>query len=164
MSYFPFRRSLLVLGLSLAFLPGVIAAKCGEITGKGDINIVGSAFPALQHIAKEMESCNRAGLKIAFKMTPEARQETERAFASDGKSPFDAAVISMGTFGGLLSKGQLQPMTDLVGKYQAKYKIEEKMLVRINGEVMAIAFMQNAQNLFYRKDIFDLVLRLVFAH
>ena len=102
-----------------------------------------------------MESCNRTGLKIAFKMTPEARQETERAFASDGTSPFDAAVISMGTFGGLLSKGQLQPMTDLVGKYKAKYKIEENMLVRVNGEVMAIAFMQNAQNLFYRKDIFD---------
>ncbi len=53
------------------------------------------------------------------------------------------------------SKGQLQPLTDLVNKYRTKYKIEESMLVRVNGEVMAIAFMQNAQNLFYRKDLFD---------
>ena len=155
MNQFTLRRSLLASALLLALTPSLVAAKCGEITGKGDINIVGSAFPALQHIAKEMESCNRSGLKIAFKMTPEARQETERAFASDGKSPFDAAVISMGTFSGLASKGQLQPMTDLVAKYKAKYKIEENMLIRINGEVMAIAFMQNAQNLFYRRDIFE---------
>eukprot|EP01036_Dinobryon_divergens_P050484 gene50484-67604_t len=46
-------------------------------------------------------------------------------------------------------------MTDLVNKYKAKYKIEDNMLVKVNGEVMAIAFMQNAQNLFYRKDLFD---------
>lgn len=39
--------------------------------------------------------------------------------------------------------------------YRTKYKIEESMLVRVNGEVRAIAFMQNAQNLFYRKDLFD---------
>ena len=149
------RKRLVASALLLALMPSWVLAKCGEITGKGDINIVGNAFPALQHIAKEMESCNRSGLKIAFKMTPEARQETERAFASAGKSPFDAAVISMGTFSALFSKGQLQPMTELVGKYKAKYKIEENMLIRINGDVMAIAFMQNAQNLFYRKDIFD---------
>ena len=155
MNQFTLRRSLVASALLLAFAPSLVAAKCGEITGKGDINIVGNSFPALQHIAKEMESCNRAGLKIAFKMTPEARQETERAFASDGKSPFDASVMSMGTFSGLASKGQLQPMTDLVGKYKAKYKIEDNMLIRVNGEIMAIAFMQNAQNLFYRKDIFE---------
>jgi ABC-type glycerol-3-phosphate transport system substrate-binding protein len=33
-------------------------------------------------------------------------------------------------------------------------KIEEKMIVRMNGEPMAIAFMQNTQVLYYRSDIF----------
>jgi ABC-type glycerol-3-phosphate transport system substrate-binding protein len=61
----------------------------------------------------------------------------------------------MGTFTKLQSAGQLQSMTDLVNKYKARYKIEDNMLVKVNGEVMAIAFMQNAQNLFYRKDLFD---------
>ena len=153
-----FRRSLLasaVAGVALAALPGITLANCGKLDAKGDINIVGNSFPALQHIAKEMESCNKPGLKVSFKMTPQARQEIEQAFASTGKSPFDAAVVSMGIYGNLQSKGQLQPMTDLVAKYKDKYKIEENMLVRVNGEVMAIAFMQNAQNLFYRKDLFD---------
>ncbi len=147
-------RRLLAL-LVAATLSISAQAKCGEIKGKGDINIIGNSFPALQFIAKELESCNRAGLKVSVKMTPEARVETERAFSSNGVSPFSAAVVSMGSYNTLVSRGQLQPMTDLVNKYRTRYKIEESMLVRVNGEVMAIAFMQNAQNLFYRKDLFD---------
>jgi multiple sugar transport system substrate-binding protein len=147
------KRSALIALLALS--PVCVHAKCADITGRGDINIVGNAFPALQHISRAMESCNRRGLSVAFKMTPEARQETERAFGSGGVSAFDAAVVSMGSYSVLRSKGQLQSMTDLVAKYRARYNIEERMLVKFNGEVMAIAFMQNAQSLFYRKDIFD---------
>ena len=128
-------------------------AKCDQVPGTGDVHIVGNSFPALQHIAQAMQACNRRGLKVDVKMTPQARQETEQAFASEGKSPFDAAVVSMGLYSSLLSKGQLQPMTDLVNKYRARYHLEDNMLVRVNGEVMAIAFMQNAQNLFYRRDL-----------
>lgn len=151
------RRTLLALTALAALGPGVAVAKCKDVTGKGEINVIGNSFPALQHIAKEMEACNRPGLKISFKLTQaqEARQETELAFGSKGNSPFDAAVVSMGTFSNLQSKAQLQSMTDLVNKYRARYKIEDGMLIRVNGEVMAIAFMQNAQNLFYRKDLFD---------
>ena len=149
------RRSLLAAAGLALLCPTIAAAKCQNVTGKGEINVIGNSFPALQHIASEMEACNRPGLKIAFKLTPHARQETEQAFASAGESPFDAAVVSMGAYANLQSKGQLQPLTDLVAKYRAKYKIEDNMLIRVNGEVMAIAFMQNAQNLFYRKDLFD---------
>ena len=152
------RRSVLALSTVAAlatFLPGLAHAKCAAVTGKGDINIVAAAMPAVQHFVKEMETCSRKGVKVAVKLTPEARTETERAFGSDGKSVFDAAVISGGVFSNLSAKGQLQPMTDLVAKYKTKFKIEDKMLVKANGEVLAIAFQQNAQNLFYRKDIFD---------
>ncbi|NBW56030.1 MAG: extracellular solute-binding protein, partial [Betaproteobacteria bacterium] len=134
-------------------------ARCDNLSDAkpGQINIVGNTFPALTHIAKEMESCTRGGLKVQYKMVPSPQNETEtlQAFGSSGKSAFDAAVVSMDTFTQLQSAGQLQSMTDLVAKYKAKYKIEDNMLVKVNGEVMAIAFMQNAQNLFYRKDLFD---------
>jgi ABC-type glycerol-3-phosphate transport system substrate-binding protein len=134
-------------------------ARCDNLTAAkpGQINIVGNTFPALTHIAKEMESCTRGGLKVQYKLVPSPQNETEtlQAFGSSGKSAFDGAVVSMGTFTKLQSAGQLQSMTDLVNKYKARYKIEDNMLVKVNGEVMAIAFMQNAQNLFYRKDLFD---------
>ncbi len=149
------RRTLVAFAAVAAFLPGIAVAKCGDITGKGDINIVGSSMPSVQHLAKEMETCSRGPVKVAIKITPEARVETERAFGSDGKSAFDAAVISGGVYSNLASKGQLQSMTDLVAKYKAKYKIEDGMLVKSGNDVLAIAYQQNAQNLYYRKDLFD---------
>ncbi|NJS36749.1 MAG: extracellular solute-binding protein [Brachymonas sp.] len=151
------RRSLLAAAAVATILPGIAQARCDKLVNPkaGEINIIGNSFPALQHIAKEMESCTQGGLKVQFKMTPNARAEIEQTFASTGKVPFDAAVVSGGVFTNLNALGQLQPMTDLVEKYKAKYKIEENMLVRINGQVMAIAFMQNAQNLYYRKDLLD---------
>ena len=149
------RRCLLTTSVLLAILPGLSHARCDNLsnTKPGQINIIGNTFPALDHIAKEMESCTRGGLKVQYKLVPSPQNETEtlQAFGSSGKSAFDAAVVSMETFTKLQSAGQVQPMTDLV----TKYKIEDNMLVKVNGEVMAIAFMQNAQNLFYRKDLFD---------
>jgi multiple sugar transport system substrate-binding protein len=151
------RRTLLATAALVAILPGIAQARCDKLQGAkaGEINIITGNFPALQHIAKEMESCTQGGLKVQIKITPNARTEIEQAFASQGKSAFDAAVVSGGVFTNLNALGQIQPMTDLVEKYKAKYKIEENMLVRVNGQVMAIAFMQNAQNLYYRKDLFD---------
>jgi ABC-type glycerol-3-phosphate transport system substrate-binding protein len=151
------RRTLLACTALLAAMPGLSHARCESLTNvkAGEVNIVGNSFPALQHITKEMQSCTQGGLKVQVKMTPQIKQEVEQAFGSSGKSAFDAAVVSMGVFADLQSKGQLQSMTDLVKKYKAKYKIEDNMLIKVNGEVMAIAFMQNAQNLYYRKDLFD---------
>ncbi len=150
------RRSLVAIAAAAALMmPTLAVSKCGPITGKGDINIVAPAFPSTQHMAKEMETCSRGDLKVNIKVTPDARVETERAFDSQGKSAFDAAIISGGVYSTLMGKGELQPMTDLVAKYKAKYKIEDGMLVKQGKDVYAIAFQQNAQNLFYRKDIFD---------
>ena len=92
----PMRQRRAVLG-ALVVAPLVIGprwanAKCAGISGKGEVNLIGNAFPAVQHIAKQVEGCNRAGLKVAFKVTAQAREEVERAFAVDGKSAFDAAV------------------------------------------------------------------------
>ena len=148
------RRSLIAVAVSTVLMPG-LALACGPVTGKGDVNIVTPAFPSTQHMAKEMESCSKGNIKVSVKVSPDARVEAERAFASEGKSAFDGAVISGGVYSNLMGKGQLQPMTDLVAKYKTKYKIEDSMLVKSNGQVMAVAFQQNAQNLFYRKDIFD---------
>ncbi len=118
------------------------------------VQLIGNSFPAVQHLARVAEASSRPGLKVAFKLTPQARTETEQAFASAGRPAFDAAVVSMGLFSALYSRRQLQPMTDLVAKFGARYKLEERMLVRVDGEVMAMAFMQNTQNLYYRQDLF----------
>ena len=150
------RRRVLAAAAASA-LPGFASAiACPALAGaQGDINLVGSSLPAIQHMARAAESCSRAGLKVSFKITPQARTEVERAFGSNGRSPFDAAVISAGVFSNLYSRRQTAALTDLVDKYASRYTLEERMLVRVNGDVMALAFMQNTQNLVYRHDLFD---------
>ena len=146
-------RSLLACAtVAVAALPAW--ASCPDVKGQGDFSFIGNSFPAVAHVARQIEACARPGLRVAFKLTPQAREETERAFAA-GKSPFSGATVSMGEFVKLQSLGQLQPMTDLVDKYRTRYRLEDGMLIRVNGQVMAVAFIQNAQNLFYRKDLFD---------
>ena len=131
------------------------SAVCDVAGLSGDINFIGNSFPALAHVAAAIESCARPGLKVAFKLTPLARNETEQAFGSSGRSPFDAAMVSIGVFSNLYSRRQLLSLTALVDKFGARWKLEERMLVRVQGEVMAIAFMQNTQNLVFRQDLFE---------
>ena len=152
-----FKRRQLLIALGSTAVPGAASATaCPALAGsQGDINLVGSSLPAIQHLARAAEGCSRTGLKVSFKITPQARTEVERAFGSGGRSPFDAAVISAGVFSNLYSRRQLDRLTDLVDKFGSRYKLEERMLVRVNGEVMALAFMQNTQNLVYRQDLFD---------
>ena len=77
MKLFTMRRTLLASAVLLATLPSLSHARCETLSNvkPGEINIVGNAFPVLQHIAKEMETCTRGGLKVQFKMTPQVQQE-----------------------------------------------------------------------------------------
>ena len=152
------RRALLLATAATPWSQRAAAQACpaaAALSGSAEINLVGNSFPAIAHIARHAEACARPGLKVAFKLTPNARIETEQAFASVGRSPFDAAVVSMGVFSGLYARAQLAPLSALVAQHGARYKLEERMLVRVDGEVMAIAFMQNTQCLYYRGDLFD---------
>ena len=153
------RRRLLLAALSAPAAQRATAQDACPATapfaGIGDINIVSNSYPAAVHIAKQAEACQRPGMKVAFKLTPVARTEVELAFGSPGRSPFDAAVVAMGQFSSLYAKGQLAPLTALVQRFGARYALEDRMLVQVDGEVMAIAFQLNTQCLYYRADLFD---------
>ena len=153
------RRSLLIAAaasapaLAPALAPPASLA-CAHVAGSGEVQLVGNSFPAVAHIARRAEGCARPGLRVVFKLTPQASIDTEQAFGAAGRSPFDAAIVSMTVFANLYARRQLQPLTDLVQAFGARYRLEERMLVRVDGEVMAIAFQQNTQNLYYRADLF----------
>jgi multiple sugar transport system substrate-binding protein len=152
------RRTLLLAaaaGPSVAHVGAHAAGMgCPNVGSSGEVHLVGNSFPAVAHIAAIAEGCARPGFKVVFKLTPQARIETEQAFGAEGRSPFDGAVVSMAVFSNLYARRQLQPLSDLVQKFGPRYRLEERMLVRVDGEVMAIAFMQNTQNLYYRADLF----------
>ena len=149
------RRKLIGFALPLVVNPAAFAASiCRESKYRADVNIVANSFPVIQHLAKVAKSCASDILKVNVKLTSKVQNEVEIAFSSSGKSPFDAAVVSASVFNDLYSKNQLYSLKGLVNKFKDQHKIEEKMIVRMNGEPMAIAFMQNTQVLYYRRDIF----------
>ena len=149
------RRKLIGLALPLVVNPAAFAGSiCRESKYRADVNIVANSFPVIQHLAKVAKSCASDSLKVNVKLTSKVQNEVEIAFSSSGKSPFDAAVVSASVFNDLYSKNQLYSLKGLVNKFKDPHKIEEKMIVRMNGEPMAIAFMQNTQVLYYRRDIF----------
>lgn len=131
------------------------AATCLDARLQGRIELVANSFPAMQHLARQAARCNSRDFQVNVKLTPRVQNEVETAFGSAGRSAFDAAVVSMGVFSDLYSRGQLFPLTDLVRRFGPRYGLEERMLVRVDQEVMAIAFMQNTQNLYYRRDLFE---------
>ena len=152
------RRQLLQAALSTSLAGGVVPSSEAEplcrTTGlQARLELVANSFPVMQHLAKVATACNGGGLHVNVKLTSRVNYEVETAFASAGRSQFDAAVVSASVFSDLYARSQLYPLTDLVRKYGARYQLEERMLVRMDGEVMAIAFMQNTQNLYYRRDL-----------
>ena len=143
----------LAAGCAAPAAPAWAEATCRNAGLQGRIELVANSFPALQHLARMAAGCNSRDFQVNVKLTPRVQTEVETAFGSAGRSAFDAAVVSMGVFSDLYSRGQLFPMTDLVRRFGARYRLEERMLVRVDGEVMAIAFMQNTQNLYVRRDV-----------
>jgi len=143
----------LTIATAMALAPTAALADC-KVDGSGEVNVISNFFETLELLAKTMEECERDGLTIDAKLTTEHRQETEQAFAASS-SPFDAAAVANSSITLLQAKGQLRPLNDLVDKYRDAYDIEDQMLIRFGDDIMAIAFMVNAQHLFYRTDIFE---------
>lgn len=142
-----------LLASAVALCPMVAAAEC-SVEGSGEVNVISNFFEALEVLANEMETCEGNGVVIDTKLTTDHKEETNKAFEA-ATSPFDAAAVANSSITLLQAKGQLMPLNDLVEKYRDEYDIEEGMLIRFGDDIAAIAFMVNAQHLFYRKDIFE---------
>jgi len=133
--------------------PSTANAAC-SVEGSGEVNIITNFFPTLELLAAKMKECAKPDLKVEVKLTTEMKTEIPRAFEA-AKSPFDGAAVANSSIVQLQSKGQLMPLNDLVAKYEDKYKIEDQMLIRFGNDIMAVAFMANAQILYYRKDLLE---------
>jgi len=138
----------------LVMCPQLTMAEC-SISGSGTVNALSSQFPVLEIIAKAMRNCERKDLDITYDFLPRKHSEADEALAlafSDG-TVFDLIQVANGSFTGPQAAGQLRVLNDLVGKYRAKYNIEDATLIKIGDDILAIAFQVNAQHLFYRKDL-----------
>ncbi len=127
------------------------AADCGP-EGQS-IRILASDFPAIHAVAGAAEAnCGGAAAEFSTNHTTEARQIMNAALTPN-PSEYTSVILANATLTQLMNDGLVRPLNDLVEKY--KDNIPPNLLITIDGNVMAVAFMANSQHLFSRTDILE---------
>ncbi|MBQ4825797.1 extracellular solute-binding protein [Leisingera sp. HS039] len=127
------------------------AANCGP-EGQS-IRILASDFPAIHAVVGAAEAnCAGSAEEFSANHTTEARQIMNAALTPN-PAEYTSVILANATLTQLMNDGLVRPLNDLVEKY--KDSIPPNVLITIDGNVMAVAFMANSQHLFSRKDILE---------
>jgi ABC-type glycerol-3-phosphate transport system substrate-binding protein len=138
---------------AIAVLNGTTAmAGCG--VGAGSVSILGNDFPAIQAVVAGAKACEGDGVTVSANLTTE-HENLQVAALTANPAQYSAAIVATSSIVPLLSDGLIRPLDDLVAKHGAG--LNPSQLIKIDGKVMAIAFMSNAQHLYYRTDILEKV-------
>lgn len=144
-----FGTSLLAGALLLA---GASAATAGCGIEKGRVSIVGNEFPAIHTVAAGAEACAGDGVEVTANLTAD-HQKINVAGMSGNPAEYTSAIIASSSIVALLNEDVIRPLDDLVAEHGQD--IPKTQLITVNGKIMAIAFMANAQHLVYRADILE---------
>ncbi len=112
------------------------------------VSIVGNEFPAIQTVGAGAQACS--GAEVSTNLTSE-HQTINVAGMSGNPAEYTSAIIANSSIVALLNEDVIRPLGDLVAAYGEG--LNSNQLITINGEVMAVAFMANAQHLVYRADV-----------
>ncbi|WP_298431440.1 ABC transporter substrate-binding protein [uncultured Jannaschia sp.] len=137
------------LALAGAFaLMGSTAMAACAFENDVEVKSLSAGFEAWKAVTDAMAECGN----VEAELDQEFRTKQPAAFAAD-PSLYALGGVSNGTITPLLNEGTIRPLDDLVEQYGAN--LADNQLIRVNGEIMAIAMMVNTQHLMYRKDIFE---------
>jgi ABC-type glycerol-3-phosphate transport system substrate-binding protein len=125
-------------------------AECG--IPAGSVRILSNDFEALHVVARTAEECASPTVKVSKNQTTE-HKNIQVAALTTNPATYTVAMVANNSVVPLLNAGLVRPLDDLIAKYGQN--LTESQLIRIDGKVMAIAFMANAQHLHYRKDILE---------
>lgn len=133
-----------VLGASAAF------AECAIEEGR--VAILSNDFPALHAMAEGAMECASDTVEVTANQTTEHRDIQVAALTAD-PAQYTSAVVANSSIVPLLNEGLIRPLDDLIAEYAPDLPDGNK--ITIDGQVMAIAFMANAQHLYVREDILE---------
>ena len=114
------------------------------------VSIVGNEFPAIHAVADGAKVCK--GSEVKANLTAD-HQKINVAGMSGNPAEYTSAIIANSSIVALMNNDVIRPLDDLVAKHGKGLK--RNQLITINGKVMAVAFMANAQHLVYRSDILE---------
>ena len=143
-------KSTLAVG-ALCIGAGAAYADCGIDTA-GSVRILSNDFEALRVVDDAAIACATDTVTVTANATAEHKNIQGPALTAN-PSEYTVAVVANNSIVPLMNDGLIQPLDDLVAKYGQN--LQPNQLIKIDGKVMAVAFMGNGQHLFYRKDILD---------
>ena len=144
-------RDFLKVPLATAILlgtAGFAAADCG--IESGSVRILSNDFEAVHVIANAAQTCASDTVKVTKNQTTEHKNIQVPALTTNPAS-YTVAMIATNSVMPLLTAGLARPLDEYVEKWGQD--LQEQQLIRVDGKIMAIAFMANGQHLFYREDI-----------
>ena len=139
-------KLLLVKVFSILFFLVSSSAFACSISAR--VSIVGNEFPAIQTVGAGAKECK--GAKVTANLTAD-HQKINVAGMSGQPAEYTSAIVANTSIVALLNNDLIRPLDDLVKKHGKGLK--KNQLITIDGKIMAVAFMANAQHLVYRKDI-----------
>jgi ABC-type glycerol-3-phosphate transport system substrate-binding protein len=110
------------------------------------IRSLSAGFEAWKAVTDAMAECGN----VQAELDQEFRNKQPAAFEAD-PSLYHIGGVSNGTITPLLNAGTIRPLDDLVEKYGQN--LSDNQLIRVDGEIVAIAMMVNTQHLMFREDI-----------
>ena len=125
-------------------------AACGIDSGR--VNVVGNEFPAIQTVGAGAMACAGDGVEVSTNLTKD-HQKINLAGMQGNPAEYTSAIVANSSIVALMNEDVIRPLDDLVAKHGGKLK--KNQLITVNGKVMAVAFMANAQHLVFRKDVLE---------
>lgn len=138
----------LTLATALVLSANAAYAGCGLTAGR--VNIIGNEFPAIHTVVKGAETCAGDGVTVSANLTAD-HQKINLAGMQGNPAEYTSAIIANSSIVALINADVLRPLDDLIAKHGQD--IPKSNLISVDGKVMAVAFMANAQHLVYRKDV-----------
>ena len=138
--------AMMLAGSQLAYADG--HARCG--IEKGRISVVGNEFPAIQTVGKGAQECASDTVEVKTNLTAD-HQKINVAGMTANPAEYTSAIVANSSIVALINEDVIRPLDDLVSKHGGD--LQPNQLITIDGKVMAVAFMANAQHLVYREDI-----------
>lgn len=139
-----FKKLLLVTVLSAGFAGHADAACAFRNTVA--LKSLSAAFDAWKAVSAAWAECGN----VQSELDQEFRRKQPTAFAAN-PALYQIGGVANGTLVPLLNAGSIRPLDDLVAKFGQQ--LTPNQLIRVDGKVMAVAFMVNSQHFMYRDDI-----------
>jgi len=119
-----------------------------EISGR--VSIIGNEFPAIQTVGAGAAECS--GGEVNTNLTAD-HQTLNLPGMQGNPAEYTSAIVANSSIVALMNDDVIRPLDDLIAEYGQDLKPNQ--LISIDGKVMAVAFMANAQHLVYRADVLE---------